>query len=322
MIRFYPKFILALLLIGILAGLSGVFLTWLLHIVQHEVYGVVPREHISFRIIVEQATPWRRLVALLCCGLLAGVGWWLIRCLGAPLVTIEKAVNTSQKLPLKTTIIHALLQIITVAMGSPLGRESAPREMAAAFSERVVQCLRLTKTERHILIACGSGAGLAAVYNVPLASVVFILETLLFTWHRRTVGAALICCGVSVGISRWGLGDTVQYTLPSLQVDLNFLFWSLLAGPFLAIGAYLFERNLTIVSKVPRNGAIMILASVLCFGVIGLLAMWLPEILGNGKAGTELSFDASIGWKYALALFAGKWLSVMLATAAGDLPSF
>jgi H+/Cl- antiporter ClcA len=44
-------------------------------------------------------------------------------------VSISTAVSNPDKpMPPLTTLVHILLQIITVAMGSPLGREVAPRE--------------------------------------------------------------------------------------------------------------------------------------------------------------------------------------------------
>ncbi|MCZ7019490.1 chloride channel protein, partial [Salmonella enterica] len=79
---------------------------------------------------VTAAAPERRLLVLVVCGLVAGLGWWTIYRYGRPLVSIKQAV--SEKMPImppKTTLAHAVLQIITVALGSPLGREVAPREV-------------------------------------------------------------------------------------------------------------------------------------------------------------------------------------------------
>ena len=59
---------------------------------------------------------------------------------------------------------------------------------------------------------------MAAVYNVPLAATVFVLETLLVAWSVPMVLAALLACGVAVLVVRVGLGDTVQYAhLPNLE---------------------------------------------------------------------------------------------------------
>ena len=61
----------------------------------------------------------------------------------------------------------------------------------------------------------------------------------------------------------------------------------------------------------------MIPISIVAFTLIGVLAMYFPEILGNGKAGNELTFTNDITWTYALGLFGSKWVAVLLALAAG-----
>jgi len=63
----------------------------------------------------------------------------------------------------------------------------------------------------------------------------------------------------------------------------------------------------------------MIVIAVGAFVFIGLMAMYFPEILGNGKAGNELTFTDAIDWTYAAGLFLTKWLAVLAAlTAGGD----
>ena len=59
------------------------------------------------------------------------IGWWLLGRYGQRRVSIAAAVaNPCVPMPAGTTTIHALLQIVTVALGSPLGREVAPGKWA------------------------------------------------------------------------------------------------------------------------------------------------------------------------------------------------
>lgn len=53
------------------------------------------------------------------------------------------------------------------------------------------------------------------------------------------------------------------------------------------------------------------------FALIGVIAVWFPEILGNGKAGNQLTFGGLTGWQYSLELTAVKWAVVLMALAAG-----
>lgn len=138
----------------------------MLHFVQHLAYGYSLGEVISsesFLQGVNAAAPMRRVFVLTLCGMLAGAGWWALYRYSRPLISIKKAVQTpDQAMPLPETALHALLQIITVALGSPLGREVAPREIGSALASWLSHRADLTAEESRILIACGAGAGLTA----------------------------------------------------------------------------------------------------------------------------------------------------------------
>jgi len=316
-----PKLIFSLLLIGAAAGLTGIVLTLLLHMVQHLAFGYPLHAELSYRVMVEESSPLRRLMVLLLCGGLVGVGWVMLHRLASPLVSIKTAVANGQKMPLVATLIHALLQIVTVGMGSPLGREVAPREMSVALATPLSGCLKLSPAQKSVVLACASGAGLAAVYNVPLAATVFVLETLLAAWSVPMVLAALLACGVAVLVVRVGLGDTVQYAhLPNLEnvvFDASFLAWAAVCGVLIALGVNAFAWSNGKLPKLNKASWKMLPIALLSFAAIGAMGMWQPEILGNGKAGNQLSFADALTWQTALALLATKWAAVLLATVAG-----
>ena len=312
------KLWLALTMVGITGGLVGIVLTELLHFVQHHAYGyALDGGHQSFREGVEAAAPLRRFYALLSCGVAAGGGWWLLKRYGKPLVGIKASlVKPLEGLPFAATVGHALLQIVTVGLGSPLGREVAPREMTAAFASLWVRRLGLDEDGARLLIACASGAGLAAVYNVPLAATLFILETMLGVWTRQAVTAALFCSVLATAVSRMGLGDMQQYSV-GLQIDRPLLWWSAVAGPLLGAAAVLFRRTTAPFPLLARGDRRIVPLAVAAFAAVGLLAMYSPDILGNGKAGNQLVFGGLIGWQDSLQLAVLKWLAVLLALAAG-----
>jgi len=312
------KLWLALTMVGITGGLVGIVLTELLHFVQHHAYGyALDGGHQSFREGVEAAAPLRRFYALLACGVVAGGGWWLLKRYGKPLVGIKASlVKPLEGLPFAATVGHALLQIVTVGLGSPLGREVAPREMTAAFASLWVRRLGLDEDGARLLIACASGAGLAAVYNVPLAATLFILETMLGVWTRQAVTAALFCSVLATAVSRMGLGDMQQYSV-GLQIDRPLLWWSAVAGPLLGAAAVLFRRTTGPFPFLARGDRRIVPLAVAAFAAVGLLAMYSPDILGNGKAGNQLVFGGLIGWQDSLQLAVLKWLAVLLALAAG-----
>lgn len=145
-------------------------------------------------------------------------------------------------MPAGTTTIHALLQIVTVALGSPLGREVAPREMGALGAGMVARKLGLTADETRTLVACGAGAGLAAVYNVPLAGALFSLEVMLLSFSWKKTLAAIITSAIAAWTATLGLGDESQYHFASDILPHSFVWWAVIAGPILGAGAWLFRK--------------------------------------------------------------------------------
>ena len=78
-----------------------------------------------------------------------------------------------------------------VALGASLGREAAPQQAGAAFASTLSDWAKLPDWQRRLLVACGAGAGMAAVYNVPLGGALFALEVLLGTLTLPLVLPAL-----------------------------------------------------------------------------------------------------------------------------------
>lgn len=308
----------ALAAAGVIGVLVGIVLTELMHFIQHTAYGYgADGVYTSFREGVARASEGRRLGVLILCGMLAGGGWWLLKRFGKPQIGIKAALKQPlQGLPFLTTVFHVLLQIITVGLGSPLGREVAPREMTAAFAFAGGRRLGLDEGEMRLLIACASGAGLAAVYNVPLASTLFILEAMLGVWTQQAA-AALLTSVIATAVARIGLGDVQQYHPANLAVNTSLLWFSAVIGPILGATAVYFRRSAEKFPFLKRDNPRIIPLAIALFALIGAIAVWFPEILGNGKAGNQLTFGGLTGWQYSLELTAVKWAVVLMALAAG-----
>lgn len=78
-----------IIIVGLVAGLIGSFYTHLLHYIQHFMYAYSTSDGLTFGQAVARVSPEHRLLALLACGLVGGVGWVLIHRYGDPLVDIK-----------------------------------------------------------------------------------------------------------------------------------------------------------------------------------------------------------------------------------------
>jgi H+/Cl- antiporter ClcA len=305
---------------GVASGLGGMVLALLLRLVQHIAYGhglhtIVTR--VSFLHEVTAASDLRRFLALCSCGAVAGIGWWLLYRFGAPLVSIRQAVQKGGRMPFWATLTHAILQIVTVGLGSPLGREVAPRELGAALATKLCARASLPPESTRIMIACGAGAGLAAVYNIPLGGTLFTLEVLLGTFSLPASVAALGTCVIATLVAQLGLGNEFQYSVPPLAISPSIIVWSLFAGPVIGAGAYLFVRVTDAArASAPRDWHLAV-SCALVFPVIGLLAIPFPQLLGNGKGLAQAGFDSEVGLALAATLLLLRLVVLVASLRAG-----
>ena len=285
-------------LTGIGAGLGGMLLALLLHAIQHVAYGY-SLSHVvgtqSFLAGVTLADPLRRLAVLVVCGLVAGGGWWALYRYGRPLVSIRRAVRAADpRMPFVSTTVHALLQIVTVALGSPLGREVAPREIGSLLAGQLAHRAGLTSADCRLMVACGAGAGLAAVYNVPLGGAVFVLEVLLGTFELRALVVAVVTSAIAAAVAWIGLGNEHQYTVPAFVLSTPLVAWSIVCGPLFGFAAYGFVRLTTRARTDAPKGRLLPVLALANFATIGVLAMRFPQLLGNGKGPASLGFDGTL----------------------------
>ena len=307
--------------IGFAAGLGGMTELLFLHWVQHVAYGYgfdssLPTP--SFLEAVTAAPPWRRVAAMTACGLIAGVGWWALRSRGRPIVGIAQSVRPGgPELPAVETLIDASLQAVTVALGSPLGRDVAPRQVAAVLAGWLARGAGLSPEDRRLWVACGAGAGLAAAYNVPLGGGLFTLEVLLGTFSPPAIAAAMATSAIAARVAWIGLGNDQAYEVPPVPVGASLTVFALGAGPLLGILAYAFARRTATAKARAAQGARLVPWCLIALTAIGLVAIPFPQILGNGRGPAQLGFGNQLTPTLAIALFALKLLAVIVALRAG-----
>src|SRR5579859_2127320 len=211
-----PRFWLVVGLTGVGAGLAGAALMGLLRAVQHVSYGYASGPFLDG---VTRSSMGRRVLVMTLAGLLAGVAWSLLRRVSRSLgglggMTGEKGGRHA----FAATLADGVAQIVVVAMGAPLGREGAPKQVGAAIARALGGLVRTSAAQRRVLGACGAGAGLAAVYNVPLGGALFALEVLLGSVTLPLVLPAFATALIATAVSWVALPDQPTFSLPSYGI--------------------------------------------------------------------------------------------------------
>ncbi|MGV2140014.1 chloride channel protein [Agrobacterium sp. 16-2014-1-2a] len=304
---------------GLLSGIAAMCLALTLRWIQHVAYGyslsaVIGPE--SFVQGVSDAAPLRRFFVLCVCGLVAGVGWCGLARYGRRLVSVRAATDQNS-MPVAETVLHAVLQVVTVALGSPLGREVAPRELGALLAQRFAAGFDLDPDQYRLLLSCGAGAGLAAVYNVPVAATVFIMEVMMRQARWAFLWPAAAATFTAAVVASFGLGDEFQYTLPAYPLTWTLIGMGMLMGPVFGTLGFTFRRVMAKASFDAATDFSGVIRSLGAFAFIGMLAMKVPEVLGNGKGPAELAFNEHIAPMAVLSLLTIKLTAIALSLRVG-----
>jgi H+/Cl- antiporter ClcA len=302
---------------GVAAGLFGDALMLLLFTVQHLAFG----SHAGpLEAAVARSSDLRRLVVLLAAGMFGGVAWFLLRrWTPGERSDLDDAVwDGGTALSFRRSLGTSVISEVVIGMGASIGRESAPKLMGGACASALAGWAGLSAAQRRLLMACGGGAGLAAVYNVPLGGALFTAEIMLGVITVPTVLPALACSVVATVTGWLYLPDHATYLdIPAYRFSVPLMVWSLLAGPLIGLVACGYIRLIGWVAHHQVSGRLAVAAPAAAFGVLALISFRYPQLLGNGKDMAHDAFLGAGGLVLLLALAALKPLVTAMCLGSG-----
>ena len=309
------RLFIAVILQGIVSGLSGIVLHYLLEIVESLAFGQ-SEKHTGF--LTDGVSSSRIGLSLIIVGLGSSLVWYFLQ-KGSKIYSIKaqmKDETAQYKLHFQKQLFHSIWQIIAVGGGAPIGKEAAPREIGTLFAGPVGKICILSMKDRIFLLACGAGAGLAAVYQVPLTSVFFVFETLGIALSIKRFILVGLTTYVSTYIAGWVISDQALYQIPVITWSLKQMWIIPLLLLFLTPLAWLFGRLSKEASskRIKDKRILLTLPSAFLF-LVGL-ASYFPHLLGNGRMMAQEVLNGSSG-KTVLLLFILKALVVLITLWAG-----
>ena len=239
----------------------------------------------SFRAMV----PWRRVVVPVAGGLLAG----LTLLIGSRYKTranstdyMEAVVVGDGDLSVRASLGKSVSAWFSSASGASIGREG-PLVMLSSLAASVVsRWFHFPLARKRQLVACGAAAGIAGAYNAPIAGAFFVAEIVLGSLAMEAFGPLVVSSLVATLAVRSHYGSEAIYAAPVFTLHGNLelipylglgLLCGLLAPAFLWLlkaGERMFSfLKLPIWARLTLGGLI-----------VGLLALYRPEVAGNGRA--------------------------------------
>jgi CIC family chloride channel protein len=191
-----------------------------------------------------------------------------------------------------------LASTATIGSGGSAGAEGPIVTIGAVVGSNIARLLGTGSQHTGTLLGCGAAAGLASVFNAPIAGIFFVMELILRDFSLKTFTPIVIAAVVSAATTQGILGDAALFDVGDGFVQDGMAFSVIQIPTFLILGfvcglfgavfvktldfseRFFVSTKLPIVLR-PAFGALLL-------GIIGFGILWytqgnhVPLFYGNG----------------------------------------
>ncbi|HTM05277.1 MAG TPA: chloride channel protein [Vicinamibacterales bacterium] len=262
---------------------------------------------------------WLRLLVPIAGGLGAGLVS-LIRRASQNVSNVMEAVALGNvQLSLRTTLRRVSSSWLAIAAGLSIGREGPLIEFGGSLGAAIGRAASLPLRRTRVLVAAGTAAGFAAAYNTPFAAVLFVLETIVGVAALEAVVPTLAATVIASALTRASAGGGPIYGARTFTAASPWQFASFIVLALIcAAAATLFKRVLALFETAFEHSALQQpFRAAIGGAIVGLVALGLPQVAGNGYEPLNRLLDGSIGVNLLLALLVGKIVATSGSVASG-----
>lgn len=233
---------------------------------------------------------------------------------------MEAVANKGGYIRKRVSLLTSINSGMTIGSGGSAGKEGPIVQIGAAIGSSIGQLLHVSQQRIKILVGCGTAAGLAAVFNAPIAGVVFTMEVILADYSLRAFTPIVVSSVIATVISRQFIDSGPILHIPVYALnsawELPFYLMMGLLGGLLSVifiktlyGVEdLFEEKLSLPTYIkPAIGGL----------VTGLIAYWYPQVYGFDDAAIYSGLLNQPGVLLLIILIGAKILATSFTLGSG-----
>ena len=199
---------------------------------------------------------------------------------------------------------HVITSGITVGMGGSAGLEAPIVITGSAIGSNLANLFKFGYKERTLLLACGAASGIAAVFNSPIAGVVFALEVLLTEFSIPGFIPLLISAASATIVSKLLYRGQLFY-LVSHEWYLNAIPFYIILGVVCGLlSVYMKRVTLGVESyfNTDKRKVIKMISGILLLG--GLIFL-MPPLFGEGYDSIKTLLEGNFSAIMKFSIFQG-----------------
>jgi CIC family chloride channel protein len=181
---------------------------------------------------------------------------------------------------------HLFTSALTVGFGGSVGLEAPIVITGSATGSNIARLFKLNHREKVLMVACGASAGIAAIFNCPIAGVIFSFEVLLGEVRIPAFIPLIIASATATVVSKVLYGGQLFFLVTKGWEISALPFYMLLGIACGLISAYMINLN-SHVESLFRSSKKTFQKALVGGLLLGLMIFLFPPLFGEGYSSIE-----------------------------------
>ncbi len=183
----------------------------------------------------------------------------------------------------RSSVSKLIGSLLTISSGGSAGPESPVIISGAAIGSNVAKYLKTNDKIRIAAAGSGAAGAIAAIFNAPIAGIIFTMEVILGEWSTLNMLPVAISSVTATIISRMLSGNQIPFKHHLINVSINDIFAAAGFSVFLAVFALFFVRALKWIKLLfEKSIKSIIFRAILGGGLVGVIIIFFPVVKGEG----------------------------------------
>jgi len=217
-------------------------------------------------------------------------------------------------LRLRSSYSRLISSCLTIGSGGSAGPEAPVVMSGAVLGSNIAKLFSLRERQRVTLVGCGAAGAIAAIFNAPIAGLVFTVEIILGEWRAHNIIPIAIAAVTGTELSRLLQGNQIQFH----HYQFNIRFLDIVASfgivLFATVASLVLGRLLKSMHHLSARTPLPDWFRPAVGGAaVGIIGIFLPQVLGEGYFSIQRMIEGD--FTQGLAIVAIAAAAKMLATA-------
>jgi len=183
----------------------------------------------------------------------------------------------------RSSYSRLISSFLTIGSGGSAGPEAPIVMSGSTIGSNLAKFLSLNDRQRITLVGCGAAGAISAIFNAPIAGLVFSIEIILGEWKFVNIIPIAIASVAGAEISKILYPGHTVFVHQPFNIVLTDVFASLALAVITAIVSIIFTRSLRGMGKISKQVPLPFWTRAGLGGcAVGIIGLFLPVVLGEG----------------------------------------